>query len=368
MMKLSKQVILWSTVTAAVTPLAAMAGEISMGDPGSGVFVLAMEEVPDALGSPWEENAPLFVSSEVPVQILRYSDYPQFFLEGGQPLYSHQVFVVVKSDCGDDATLIPQIEYTTANRTADWDQSEYTTAIDITFPSAADDIIDTETFLEASVFNATFVYESFWCQALNDTESPTTVPKRTLAPSAVQQNKEKDDEPPADPINPPESTQVEDEVEFSDPAQPDNENPVPTAMPEGSSGSSNRTLVGLIFASLSSVFIMVGLGGGEYRSGKCHFYITLVVVVTAILMATSTITSAEPPIIHGKTTMGTISSVTTATGAQQSRRKLQQCAVTVEILIDGCRRVQTGSDLPDLEVVAPAVRVMGESRRNYLVR
>jgi hypothetical protein len=363
MMNLSRKAMSLLTLLA-TTHLTTMANEITIGDPGSGIFILAMEEVPDALGNPWDEDPPLFVSSEVPVQILRYSDYPQFFLEGGQPLYNHQVFVVVKSDCGDDATLIPQIEYTTANRTTEWDQGEYTTAIDITFPSVADDVIDTETFLESSIFNATFAYGSYWCLGQKYTESPTAVPKRTHAPSSVQHNKEEVDERPTDPPSPRESSQVDDEVELANAPQPDNGNPVSVTMPEGSSGTSTRTLVSLMVALLSSVFCIVGLGGGDHRSGKSNFLITLVVVMIAILMTTSTITSAEPPIIHRKAT----DAAAVAGGSLQIPRKLQQCAVTVEILIDGCRRVQAGSDLPDLEVVAPAVRVMGESSRMYQIR
>ncbi|KAG7365579.1 hypothetical protein IV203_038783 [Nitzschia inconspicua] len=326
--------------TAASFAAVVKSNEISVDNPGAGVTVLAMEAAPDILGFPWDEDPPIVVTSPVPVQVLRYSDHPQFFLEGEQPLSSSQVYVVVKSDCGDDTTLIPQIDYSTENRTIDWDTSEYTTSIDISFPSAEDDAIDTETFLDASVFHASWGYTSFWCEAQKNTDAPSVVPQRTRPPSTSEEGGAQQKDPDA-----PDG----DGLQLTNPAQQDNGIPVSATAPVGSAGTSTKTLVSLMVALLLSVCLTASLGSD--RSGKSNLLITMVVVMLAMLMATSTLTNAEPPITNSKTT-------TSTTVVNKSPRKLQQCAVTVEILIDGCRRAQTGTNLPDLEIIAPAVRVM----------
>lgn len=353
-------------LTALATASLVAANAITVGNPGAGVTVLTMEAVPNVLGDAWDEDPPITVASEVPVQVLRYSDYPEFFLEGGQPLYPSQVYVVVKSDCGDDASLIPQIDYVTENRTNEWDSNEYTTLIEITFPSAEQKDLDTETFLDASVFNATWAYGSFWCQAQQATEAPTAVPKRTRPPVDTTADEGGDTIPPQDPADTtPEKTAVGDEVELSDPTAPESGTPIAaTAQKESASSPSAKSLIGIMVALLSSVCLMVGLGSsGDHRSGKSNCMITVLVVMIAMLMATSSstiITQAESPAANAKTT-----SINSAAAAvKEIPRKLQQCAVTVEILIDGCRRVHGGSDIADLEIIAPAVRVMGKCGRS----
>lgn len=340
----------------------AVANEIKVSNPGAGITVLSFEQVPDVLGIPYDDDEPLQINSEAPVQILRYSDYPEFFLDGGQPLQSNQVFVVVKSNCGDDATLIPQIDFVNSTRTGvDWDSSSYTTSIDITFPSATDDSFDTETFLEASIFEAKWGYTSYWCEATQQTVEPTdTTPKRTAVPSqstpeqtaapSQAQAQTSVTKPPVTTIEDPSGTSSG--VEFTSATPPvGTPSPVNNGGGDSAAASSKAVMMSVIVAVASSLLVMIGShGGGGHISTKVWGGTALLIILAAVSVTTSTMTHAERPVKIQSASAGTTA----------ASRKLQECSVTVEILIDGCRRAQSGLDRPDLMVMAPAVQLMGK--------
>merc|ERR1719197_67224 len=90
-----------------ITPSAVVGREILIDDPGEGMTVHLLEAVPNVLGSPGVSDPKITIQSPVPVTILRYND--NTYLEGGQPIRSTDIYVVVKSNCSQ-AAFLPQIE------------------------------------------------------------------------------------------------------------------------------------------------------------------------------------------------------------------------------------------------------------------
>ncbi|KAL3902446.1 MAG: hypothetical protein SGILL_010818, partial [Bacillariaceae sp.] len=234
------------------TYAATATAEVFVSDPGDGIAILYEEQIPNVLGSPWEEDRPISIHSDVPVSVLRYSDYPEWFLEGGQALYAHEMVLVVKSDCGDDATLIPQVDYGNYTRGMEWDNSEYTGQINISFPMTEEEDtanIDTETVLEPSVFTSLWDYGSFWCQAQGvETTVPSEVPMRTPL--------EKDDTISA--ASPGVAAETASRPTFSPSANP-NRTTAANVQDEGNSAAySTKALVSLVVTVLSGgVFMLI---------------------------------------------------------------------------------------------------------------
>jgi hypothetical protein len=333
--------------------------DVFVSDAGDSHVILLEERVPNVLGSPWEEDRPITVVSPVPVSVLRYSDYPEFFLEGGQALYSHEILLVVKSDCGDDATLIPQVKYGNYTRSMEWDNSEYTGSINVTFPDAEPDAIDTETVLEPSVFTALWSYTSGWCKAFDAPE--TSVPDRTTQPSsAVMIDATTASpgvaEPPRRPTMQPSSasTTTKNATTASPverPSTPPSAVPVRTAAVNQTAGSSAaavsaKSVVSLLVTLLSGVFMMFHLGGGR---GSRNMLLGTTIIVAMIIFGTAllTTTSSSGGVTHAQ-----------STAKSGGTRKLQECKVTVEILLDGCRRLDK-TDNTDLLITAPSVVIYG---------
>ena len=340
-------------LAASLLPLAATATETFVSDPGDGVAILYEEQVPIVLGSPWQDDPPVRVVSEVPVSILRYSDFPEFFLEGGQALYPHEMYVVVKSDCGDNATLIPQVEYENFTRTSEWDNGNYTGFINISFPNADLENVTMDTSndtaaLPPSIFTSLWSYASFWCQGFQ-TELPTvTVETSPPRPSEVDSGMAGESTEPE--TRPP----VTAGPTFSPSVIPNREAAIPANV-QGSAAVSAKAVVSLVVTVLSGVVMLVNLGSGHRTSSRSMLMGTMLGVTVLFLTLFST--SHSGGVTHAQ------SPASKANNNPDVHRSLQECSMRVEILVDGCRRVDQVNDT-DLLVIAPSVSIYGKLRES----
>jgi hypothetical protein len=116
------------------------------------------------------------VRSDVPVQIQRYSDQTESFLEGQAPVSSNQVMVVVTSDCATtDTSLVPTIKFSA-------DAGDINVLVGVSEEEGA-----TMGFLESSYYEAFWSYVSGWCGAFSSstTQATEVIPPETKAPTTT---------------------------------------------------------------------------------------------------------------------------------------------------------------------------------------
>lgn len=144
--------------------------ELVIDDPGDGVTVHLFERVPNILRFPEEYDPYLKIVSDVPVSILLYNDTR--YLMGGQPIMPEDVYVIIKSNCSEEDSFSPVLEYKQYQRKVEWDENNYTKSIIIeTMPSNETTVLSYSTLPHTS-FMAYFSYTSGWCMATHpDTAS-----------------------------------------------------------------------------------------------------------------------------------------------------------------------------------------------------
>jgi hypothetical protein len=264
--------------------------------PGSGNHI-HYENKTTAAGS-WKPDD-LIVTSDIPVTILRYNDHD--YLDGGQPVESGDVYIVVTSNCSiSDADFTPTVTFG-----VDEQHDTASISINVDPPSSSSQELEMASFLNPSSFFAFFSYTSYFCRYYNNDYGYDTTDNDTMETDNTEN----------EPIG----------------------NPFEVLLAIGS-GNTNFRPIQLTFAALAA---MAGLFviGGNGRQPQGFSFLGIVVAALAVTMI----------VVHGS--IGNDESLSYGKGQEQDRRELvATCTMNVELLLDGCVR--------SLQVTAPAVRAL----------
>ena len=277
----------------------ARATSINVNDPGgSDLMVHKFETVPNVLGWPTDGDTPIEVISDVPVSVLRYND--DDYLEGGEPIRPGDIYIVVKSSCGEDdgddqgSAVDVDIQYEESKRVnIEWeDENSYTSRISISTVIKSNNIPSSESmdFLDPSSFFAEFSYTSGWCSGRSG----------------------------------------------------------------GLAAAGRRERVISVLATImlsTSLALGVLLDNNGRGRGWRFFVISLFAVIAIITTAAHAASTGDGVVAEGP-----------GRNLQEVDGQQPSCVVNVDILLNGCRRESWRGDgnstLVDLEVSAPAVRVV----------
>jgi len=236
------------------------------------------------------------ITSEFPVSSLRYNDHQ--YLSGGTPISESEMVIAVTSDCSEEQLGgRPIVSYgvgptQVSSIKISLEKSDNATTADI------DDL----SFLDTSLFQASWSYESYWCNANNNFNQGFNDDAYEISKSAIQDESMKKEMPL-----------------------------------ENASAASGRWGGFLLPATslLLGIFMSGGAGG---RQGR-YFWIVAAASI-AILM------------VNGLAAQDDTTAALNATDANATSASSTPmvCKINVEILHDGCR-------FDPLTVSAPAARV-----------
>ena len=317
---------------------------ITVSDPGGDDLIIhKFEKVPNVLGWPRPNVDPPIevVSNGIPVSILRYNDNQ--YLEGGQPIKSNDIYVVVKSNgnCigdgdGDDVFNV-DIEYEEAQITdSEWDNGNYTNRISISATTSSTTVAtntttmtndndngngdggdDVFSFLDPSSFLAEFSYTGGWCSKGGSGGVTATGRGGGSGPATG--------------------------------------NYYVVSIGGHRYLQYSRPSITVLITIVLSTVLTLGIFWDYNPKGSngVHRFLVVTMMIVTILAVVTTAVSVEEQATDG--------------GANNNMvRDLQgednSCMINVEILLDGCRRQSSWNgvddDLTDLVVYAPSVRVI----------
>ncbi len=329
---------LFSVLLSLFTFSSLQAREVIVDDPGTGNTVHLMQQVPNVLGYPEDNDPTLKVTSNVPVSVLRY--YDASYLEGQQPVQKQDIYIIAKSNCS--SMLDVRVDFTEYDRSnfSFWDTLSYTESISIDIIPSDDTILTDNDFLEPSTFLAYWNYSSFWCNegvpGFNDTVGVDPEPVKPLEPIIEEIT------PSPAPVT----------VNIKENELPDDS--ASATLPTDSAPKS-----GMLMTALAGLFgsFMMFRDTSLIRRGSASmlavFALVGALVVSFHMMQDETAShhaiQSAPQNIHGR---------------RLQEQVVETCSASVEIIIDGCRRSMLYSRV-DMEVEAPTVRILGKSQDSY---
>eukprot|EP00566_Odontella_aurita_P008173 CAMPEP_0113595856 /NCGR_PEP_ID=MMETSP0015_2-20120614/39992_1 /TAXON_ID=2838 /ORGANISM="Odontella" /LENGTH=665 /DNA_ID=CAMNT_0000503265 /DNA_START=417 /DNA_END=2414 /DNA_ORIENTATION=- /assembly_acc=CAM_ASM_000160 len=286
--------------------------QITVDEPGVGNSVLLLEKVPNLKRWINREDPTINISSEIPVTIFRYNDNQ--YLEGGQPVAEDEVYLVVKSNCSKN-DFVPKIKY--QNYTIDKEQFTGSISISVAPDASSNQELDDTSFLEPSAFLAKWSYTSFGCKKAAESEtssSASPIFSTTFGPTSS--------------------------TSFG-----------PTSAPRSSSSYIHWNSPCLLPTLLTGVLAIVSFFSDVAAFGsRSVFFLVVIMIGTTLLGMTSAQNMARKEVTGIKFDY-----------TDSSHRHLAStCALSAEILIDGCRR-HWADGVADLGVEAPNVRVLDVS-------